>query len=83
MGYALDEGVSIYEQIGGDKIKQIAQNFYNRVYSEDVENKESQFYETFGKFFEDRSKGKTIIISYDFTHLTCISSRRNIYFKSI
>lgn len=57
MSYRLDEGESIYEQLGEDKIRQISENFYTRVYAEDVENKRSPFYATFGRFFEDKPKG--------------------------
>ena len=60
-GYKVDQlSPSMYEQLGDDKFRQISTNFYGRVYSEDVENKNSEFYDTFGRFFEGRPKGLPI-----------------------
>jgi hypothetical protein len=60
MAYALDAAVpSMYEQLGESLLQELSTRFYTKVYGTDV-NPESDFYESFGRFFENSSKGGDI-----------------------
>ena len=48
---------SMYDVLGDEKIIELSTAFYNRLYTEDVENKDSEHYSYFGRFFENRDKG--------------------------
>ena len=62
-GFKIDKTSPLfYEQVGLDKIKELSTTFYTYVYSEDVENTNSEHHSYFGKYFVNAKKGKIVTL---------------------